>query len=63
MGEEKRVTNCPWCEEGISLSVVKVKRYNNNYRTVIERRCPKCSQVLAAYPEDEGDFLPSIRRF
>jgi len=63
MRKERGETKCPWCDEVIPISEVKVRRYKNDYATVIERRCPKCSNVLAAYLDEEGDFLPRIRTF
>ncbi len=63
MKEGKKEIKCPWCGELISASEVSLKRYQNDYGTIIERRCPKCSKVLAAYLEEEGDFLPQIRTF
>lgn len=47
----------------IPIAEVKMGRRKNDYGTVIERRCPKCSNVLAAYLEGEVDFLPRIRTF
>jgi ribosomal protein S27E len=52
---------CPWCGEVVVKPVVSHKK--NNYSTVIERRCAKCNNVMAAYSEAEGDFLKSIRTF
>jgi len=59
----KEKVKCPWCGEVILVSGVKVQRYKNDYGTVIERRCAKCNKVLAAYLEEEGDFLSKIRTF
>lgn len=50
---------CAWCEEVVVEPVVNHKK--NDYGNVVERRCPKCSNVMAAYSEEEGDFLPNIR--
>ena len=61
--EKKRETKCPWCAEMIPTSEVKVRRYQNDYGAVLERRCPRCTKLLAAYAEDQGDFLRSIRTF
>ncbi|MFC2018216.1 hypothetical protein ACFLTQ_02815 [Chloroflexota bacterium] len=58
MAKERK---CPWCEEVVVEPVVSRKK--NSYITVIERKCPKCNNVMAAYSEDEGDFLPNIRVF
>jgi phage FluMu protein Com len=62
MAKKDKVT-CAWCGGLIAMPEVKVRRYNNGHGTVIERRCPKCDKVLAAYLEEEGDFLPKIRTF
>ena len=51
---------CPWCGEG---TVPKVSRLKCDYGNTIERRCSLCGKVLAAYLEDEGNFLPGIRTF
>ncbi len=51
---------CPWCGE---MTVPKVSHFKNDYGDIIERRCSKCSKVLAAYLEQEGDFLTDIRKF
>ena len=51
---------CPWCGQ---MTVPKVSRSKNDYGDIIERRCSKCSKVLAAYLTQEGDFLPDIRTF
>ncbi len=63
MGRESREVKCPWCGEVTPAPEVKVGRHDNDYGTVVERRCPKCSKVLAAYLEGEVDFLPRIRIF
>lgn len=63
MGKESGEIKCPWCDGVIPMAEVKVGRRKNDYATVIERRCPKCSSVLAAYLDEEGDFLPRIRTF
>jgi len=63
MGEEKREVKCPWCDEVIPVPEVKAGRHKNDHGTVMERRCPKCHKVLAAYLEEEGEFLPGIRTF
>ena len=51
---------CPWCGEMI---VPKVNHSKNDYGDVLERRCTKCGKVLAAYLEQEGDFLTAMRTF
>ena len=51
---------CPWCEE---MTLPKINHVKNDYGNVLERRCHKCGKVLAAYFEQEGDFLPGTRTF
>ena len=51
---------CPWCGEG---TVPKVSRLKSDYGNTIERRCSLCGKVLAAYLEEEGNFLTGIRTF
>ena len=51
---------CPWCGETITPEINHSK---NEYGSIIERRCSNCGRVLAAYLEEEGDFLSSIRKF
>ena len=63
MGRKRGEIKCPWCGEVIVVSQVKVRRYENDYGTVLERRCARCNQVIAAYLEEAGDFLPRIRTF
>lgn len=56
-----KVKKCPWCgAEGVEA---KASSKKNAYGTVIEKRCPNCKQVLAAYSKEQGDFLPNIRVF
>lgn len=59
----RREIACPWCGEVMPVSEVKVRSYGNDYGAIVERRCPKCSRVLAAYLEEERDFLPRMRTF
>lgn len=54
---------CPWCGEKLPQSEVKRQHYRNDFGAVIEIRCAKCGNVLAAYLEEEKNFLPKIRRF
>ena len=63
MAGERKEVKCPWCEERVATSDIKIKRDKNDHGTVIERRCPKCSKVLAAYLEEEGEFLSKVRTF
>ena len=58
--EKAKERSCPWCGETI---VPEVKRHKNAYGDIVERLCPKCGKVLAAYLEQEGDFLTKIRSF
>ena len=59
----KEKVKCPWCGKVMPAYEAKVQRYKNDYGTVIERRCTECSKVLAAYLEEEGDFLSKMRTF
>lgn len=54
---------CGWCQKVIPAPQVKVKHYRNEFGSVTERRCPHCSNVIAAYLEEEKVFLPKIRTF
>lgn len=56
----KEQVKCPWCGQ---MTVPKVSHLKNDYGDIIERRCSECGKVLAAYLEQEGIFLPDIRRF
>ena len=56
----KKEVKCPWCDERTSG---KVKKFTNDYGTVVERRCTSCGKMLASYLEGEGDFMPKIRVF
>ena len=58
MAKERK---CPWCGEVVTEPVINKKKNSNV--TVVERKCAKCNNVLAAYSEEEGDFLPNIRVF
>ena len=58
----ERIT-CGWCGEEIAASECKVRRFRNDYGTLMERRCPKCNKVLAASLEEGGDFLGDMRNF
>ena len=51
---------CPWCSE---VTIPRVSHLANDYGHIVERRCSKCGKVLAAYLEEEGNFLPDIRTF
>jgi len=60
MGKEIK---CTWCGEMNSESDVKIGHKRNDYGGVVERRCARCGKVMAAYREDEGNFLRRIRKF
>jgi len=56
---EKQV-NCPWCSELVTPVVnVSAKEHGN----VKERKCPKCNQVLAAYLDEPGLVLETVRTY
>ncbi|HEX74959.1 MAG TPA: hypothetical protein G4O12_00085 [Dehalococcoidia bacterium] len=56
----QKEVKCPWCGQ---MVVPGVSHSKNDYGDIVERRCSKCGKVLAAYLEEEGDFLPDIRTF
>lgn len=60
---KKQEIKCPWCAETVQTAAVRVKTEKNDYGTVIERRCPRCGKVLAAYLQEEGDFQTRMRVF
>ena len=51
---------CPWCDKKSKPELKILKKAKG---TVKERRCTACGKVLAAYLDDEGDFLRAIRKF
>jgi hypothetical protein len=51
---------CPWCNEKTVTTKNILKKANSQVK---ERRCTNCEKILAAYTEDEKDFLPKIRVF
>lgn len=63
MATKKTEVRCPWCGQTIPADSVIVKHLKNDYGTVIERRCSRCNKVLAAYLEEEGEFLARMRTF
>jgi phage FluMu protein Com len=63
MATKKQEIKCPWCEEVIPTAAIKVAHVKNDYGTTVERRCSKCNKVLAAYLEQEGEFLSKMRTF
>ena len=60
---KKQEIKCPWCNEIVPTAAVKTKHVGNDFGDVIERRCSKCNKLLAAYLEQEGEFLPKMRTF
>ena len=54
---------CGWCGDEIAAAEAKVTRLRNDYGTVVERKCPRCDKLLAAYLEEEGEFLADMRNF
>jgi len=63
MGRERKEIKCPWCGNRTPISEMKARCNKNDYGTVVERRCACCNRVLAAYLEEEGEFLSKIRTF
>ena len=51
---------CPWCGERVTPEAKVMQR---KVAEVVERRCPRCGKVLAAYLEQDRDFMPRIRTF
>lgn len=51
---------CAWCAE-MTAPVLKVEKKQAG--VVKERRCGNCGKILAAYLDDEGDFINGIRKF
>lgn len=56
----KKEIKCPWCDE---ITKGEVKKFDNDYGTVMERRCTACGKIIASYMDGEGDFMPKIRVF
>ena len=56
----KKEAKCPWCGETVAPEAEVIKRSTTE---VVERKCPKCGKILAAYMKDEPDFMPRIRKF
>jgi len=63
MANERKEIKCPWCGQAVPVPEVKIAAKKSDYADVKERRCPKCGKILAAYIENEGNFLPRIRTF
>ena len=51
---------CPWCGEMVRAEAKVIQRKVDD---VVERRCPQCGKILAAYLEQDKDFMPGIRTF
>ena len=58
--EKTKERSCPWCGETMEP---EVKRHQNANGDVVTRLCSKCGKVMAAYLEQEGDFLMKMRSF
>ena len=56
----KKETKCPWCGEMVAPEPKVVQR---KLAAVVERECPACKKILAAYLEEDQDFMPKIRKF
>ena len=51
---------CPWCGEMVRAEAKVIQRKVDD---VVERKCPQCGKILAAYLEQDKDFMPKIRTF
>ena len=49
---------CPWCSETVTPEAKVAQR---NLVEVVERNCPRCGKVIAAYRADE-EFLDIIHQ-
>ena len=56
----KKETQCPWCGE---MVVPEPKVVQRKAAAVVERKCPACGKILAAYLEEDQNFMPKIRKF
>jgi len=52
---------CPWCGQTVEAPTVALSK--NEYGDVRERRCPDCGKILAAYLEQEGEFMEKMRSY
>ena len=59
--KKQKARKCPWCGEEVSESKVSILK--KTYGDVRERRCPNCGEVLAAYLEQEGEFMKKMRSY
>ena len=55
----KEIT-CPWCGERVKAEPKVIQR---KVAEVVERRCSQCGKVVAAYLEQDRDFMSKIRTF
>lgn len=60
---KKDDVKCPWCNESLHVSELRVVRRKSDWADIIERDCGRCGRVLSAYLESEKSFLPKIRTF
>jgi len=51
---------CAWCGDTV---VPQVRVVHNDYGNVKERRCPKCTAIVAAYLEEKRHVLEKVRSF
>ena len=54
---------CTWCLRQVVASQIKTNYHQGEYGAVVERRCPHCGKVLAAYLDEEKGFFSRIRTF
>lgn len=60
LGMKEKEIVCPWCNGVTRRKENKQKKAQSD---VVEARCDKCGKILAAYKNQEGDFLPRIKVF
>ena len=60
---KKTEIKCPWCSQVTAVTGFQVNKKKNDFGTVIERRCPNCGNVVAAYCEEAGEFMTEMRNF
>jgi endogenous inhibitor of DNA gyrase (YacG/DUF329 family) len=58
--ELSKEIRCPWCGEMVRAEAKVIQRKVDD---VVERKCPQCGKILAAYLEQDKDFMPKIRTF
>ena len=59
--KQKKIRKCPWC--GQIVEEPKVSLLKKEHGDVRERRCPHCGKILAAYLEQEGEFMRKMRSY